>query len=260
MTPVTTAGIWNGSSFDEARIGVWNGAEWIWTAPSFSPLDLGWHTAFWAEDPNWSHPVNGGQVSQWDDATGNARHAVQATSGSQPFYRASVAALNNQPAVDFVTTMKSLKTAAWTAVPQPWTLVAVGRFSSDPGTTQYMFDGSGASNRSILNNASSGGYRFYVGTGISGGTDDTNAHLFVGLANGASSLLAVDGTTLVSGNAGSHTQTGLTMGTSHTQVDNSFRFFGEIAFAGIFPGDVTADASWADFKAWVTSHYGITVA
>ena len=47
------------------------------TATGFDPLSISWHTAFWAEDPAWSHPADGVAVSQWDDATGNARHAIQ---------------------------------------------------------------------------------------------------------------------------------------------------------------------------------------
>lgn len=40
-------------------------------------------------------------VSQWSDTSGNSRHLTQATGGAQPAYTASLAAMNNQPAVTF---------------------------------------------------------------------------------------------------------------------------------------------------------------
>lgn len=44
--------------------------------------------------------LNGATVSQWDDKSGNGRHAVQATAASQPTYIASDPILNNKPAVN----------------------------------------------------------------------------------------------------------------------------------------------------------------
>ena len=33
-----------------------------------------------------------------------------------------------------------------------------------------------------------------------------------------------------------------------------------VAFAGVFPGDITADPNWAAFKAWVATNYALTIA
>lgn len=43
--------------------------------------------------------VDGGQISQWDDLSGNARHLTQATSGLQPLYKTSI--FGSDPAVRF---------------------------------------------------------------------------------------------------------------------------------------------------------------
>ena len=59
-------------------------------------------------------------------------------------------------------------------------------------------------------------------------------------------------------NAGSHTLTGITLGANYSI--SATRLTGSIAFAGIYEGDLTADAKFAAFKTWVASHYGITVA
>jgi|GEM_PF-3266338 len=45
--------------------------------------------------------TNGGTVQQWNDVSGNAIHASQATSGSRPTYRTNQ--INGLPAVDFAT-------------------------------------------------------------------------------------------------------------------------------------------------------------
>ena len=56
--------------------------------------------ALWldAEDTA-SITLNGGNVSQWNDKSGNARHATQATAANQPEYIASTAVLGGKPSV-----------------------------------------------------------------------------------------------------------------------------------------------------------------
>lgn len=68
---------------------------------AFDPLSIDWHAAFWADDPGWAPPTDGGAVSQWDDASGNASHASQATVAKQPTFRASVAAFGGRSAIEF---------------------------------------------------------------------------------------------------------------------------------------------------------------
>lgn len=46
--------------------------------------------------------ANGAGVGGWKDQGGGAYHVLQATAGDRPIYRTSVAALNNKPAVEFV--------------------------------------------------------------------------------------------------------------------------------------------------------------
>jgi hypothetical protein len=54
----------------------------------------------------WQRPdlgvtLNGGNVSAWADQTANANHDTQGTAASQPLWIASVAAANNEPAIQF---------------------------------------------------------------------------------------------------------------------------------------------------------------
>ena len=67
-----------------------------------------------------------------------------------------------------------------------------------------------------------------------------------------------DGTALVTGNAGTGTATSVTLfGGGNTPVNPSVA---ALSFGAIYSGDARTDPKWAQFKAWVTSHYGITVA
>lgn len=77
--------------------------------------------------------LNGGNVSQWNDLSGNDRHATQATAGNQPSY--STAALNGRNVVVAQDSSRVLKTAAFPAgLPQTVFVVA-----STSGTNQGIF-------------------------------------------------------------------------------------------------------------------------
>lgn len=77
----------------------WDGREFgggqLWR-----PSNLGSALALWldAEDAT-SITLNGTTVSQWNDKSGNARHAVQGTAANQPTYTTS--GLNGKPALTF---------------------------------------------------------------------------------------------------------------------------------------------------------------
>ena len=228
------------------------------TATGFDPLSIGWHTAFWAEDPAWSHPADGAAVAQWDDATGNARHATQASGGAQPLWRASVAALNSQPAVDFDGS-DALLTGSWTAIANGWSIVLIGHTRVVAASDNFL-EGDDNSHRCIVGIVSSGGnkWRFATGVGVVGPLADTTKHLFVGVSGtGTAGVLEIDGTA-TTGDAGTHTNTALTLGSNNTGTGNFIE--GEIAFVGLYATDVRAHGSWSAFEAWVTSHYGITIA
>lgn len=64
----------------------------LWTPAQIS-------TALWLDASDASSiTLNGSNVSQWNDKSGNGRNAVQATAINQPTYQ--VAGLNNKPAIE----------------------------------------------------------------------------------------------------------------------------------------------------------------
>lgn len=218
----------------------------------FSPLDIAWHTAFWAEDPAWTNPGDGVAVAQWNDASGNARHATQATGLNQPVYRASEATFNNRPVVqgdasDF------MKTAAFTALTQPNTLVVIGSTSATSGN-RFFCDGITSTDRHLFFRSSGGSFNANAGASLANGTANTSAHLFVAEFNGASTNFDRDGTR-VTGNAGTHSVTGLTLFADNA---GSNQLTGFLAFVGLHNGTLTA-GELADLEAWAASHYGLTI-
>lgn len=77
--------------------------------------------------------LNSGNVSEWQDKSGNDRHATQATAGNQPSY--STAALNGKNVVVAQDSSRVLKTAAFQAgLPQTVFVVA-----STTGSNQGIF-------------------------------------------------------------------------------------------------------------------------
>lgn len=71
------------------------------SAPSaWTPADLGASLALWLDaDDASTITLNGSDVSQWDDKSGNGRNAVQATAANQPAYSATN--INGKPALVF---------------------------------------------------------------------------------------------------------------------------------------------------------------
>ena len=69
------------------------GRKQLWT-----PAALGSSLALWLDADDFSTiTLNGSNVAQWSDKSGNGRHATQATAASQPAYNAT--GLNGKPAL-----------------------------------------------------------------------------------------------------------------------------------------------------------------
>lgn len=231
---------------------------------AFDPLTaIPWHTAFWASDPRWANPGDGGSVSTWRDGTGNGRDATQATGSKQPTYRAATAALGSRPTVQG-DGGDILQTASFTALNTALSVVVIGAFTVTTAG-QSLIDGPTATstNRVVIATTTGPVWLAYAGTVLSGGTVDTNGHLFRGYATdtGAGDALSVDGAATASGNAGT---TGIPWDTIALFANGGAGGTGfasaHLAFAGVYVGDVTAHAQWAAFKQFARSFYVLTVA
>jgi len=152
--------------------------------------------------------LNGSDVSQWDDLSGNANHLVQATAADQPFY-------NTTPTpekLDFDGVSELMATPAFSSsLSQPNTIFCVGNFADNTGT-YYLYDGIATNDRNAL--LSLPDYWIYGGGGsASTVTVSTAEEIHCGLYDGASTTLYVGGgTATFTGSQGTNSLTGLTIG------------------------------------------------
>src|SRR5690606_113576 len=102
-----------------------------------------------------------------------------------------------------------------TSIAQPWHVFCVIRPTTTAGS-HYIMDGlANGSRLAIYRTAANGGvYSYYAGTNdLRGGTiSNLGTQLLSARASGTSSQLRVNGVVIVSGNAGSNSLRGITLG------------------------------------------------
>ena len=227
----------------------WDGSEWDFFTTSGGPFPiLTWQCAVFADDPLWTPPADGGAVSSWRDGSGNGRNLTQATGGSRPTYRAAGIATGRASVQgdggDHLA-------ASFTGSSQPVSIVVIGK-SPSSGCCLAVAGGSNAPFVGV--NGTSNWRLFSGGSQPTFGTYTTSPVLVGGVINGASSK----------GIENDSVTTGLSTGTT---ASNGFALFsrpegdswnsGHIGFAGLYNGDITADAGWPDFLAWASAYYSL---
>lgn len=227
----------------------------------FSPLQVGWRNAWWAEGPRFTALglSDAAAVSTWPDEIGS--EDLTQSGSARPTYR-SAGTINSKPTVRGNGTQQYLNrtAASFSILSQPDTVVMVAKYATLSNTPDpYLIDGAG-STRQIITGKDGGTntqWLAFAGSIVRGAGSNTSAHLLLGYFNGASSKMDVDGTQTATGNFGSNNLDGLALFTNST-----FNYFAsaDIAFVGLYSGDARTDTKWSDFKAYCLSHWGITVA
>lgn len=223
----------------------------------FSPLQVGWRNAWWAEGPRFAALglADAAAVSTWPDEIGS--EDLTQTGANRPTYRAA-GTINSQPAVRNSGSQYLNRTAAdFTALAQPDTVVLIAKHSTlanDQFAT--LFDGVPPNRQLLAGKSNTTNWVSYAGTVLVGGASDTSAHLLLGYFAGGISKIDVDGIQTATGDAGMTALDGVALFTDSGFIHPAQA---DIAFVGLASGDVRTDPKWAQFKAWVTSHYGITV-
>lgn len=148
------------------------------------------------------------RVSDWIDNSGFDHNAVQTDTIKQPIY--STTKLFNHSLINFDGNMQSLKSASF-ALSQPYTIFIV--FDNlNNATNNYIFDGQAVDDmrfRTVLNS-----YEFYAGNFFPAQNVISPGFNFVCFeGNGATSSFWENGIFLNSGNIGSNTPGGFTIGT-----------------------------------------------
>lgn len=152
---------------------------------------------------------SGGDVSQWNDLSGNGNHLVQATGANQP--KTGTRTLGGLNAIDFDGVDHFMDVTYGATITQPNTIFAVAQ--SDVATgQQYIMGGVDATDRNILIMNATPVWDLYAGTDLPGGSADTSPHAFGGVFDGVSSELFVDGLSQATGDVGAGDSAGLTVG------------------------------------------------
>lgn len=166
-----------------------------------------------------------GFVVTWYDQSGNARDATQTTAANQPqiVSSGSVILENGQPAIKFINANLTYlqNSNSWTYQ----TGFALVRFISRPSFAYIVNSASNISN--LIGDANGIGYRLYNGVifYLSVNPSLTTQDLVYGLFNGANSEGSVDNSTITTGDAGSLTDSGVTIGISQN-ISGSSAFDG----------------------------------
>lgn len=156
-------------------------------------------------------------IIKWYDQSGNA---IDANAGDAPLIAASAVpyTMNGFAATRFGVSGPSNNMQATLSISQPTTIVFAAKFNSLVANGHYT-DGSTGSPREligVLGGPPPNTYALYAGSAAStGGTPNLLAHNYVGIFNGASSSLLVDGTAVVSGNPGTDGIGTLSIGASN---------------------------------------------
>lgn len=224
--------------------------------PFVNALSIGWAKAVWAEDPAWTNPGNGATSTTWHDA-GYLGGDFTATTG--PTFRSTSASFGSRPIMEFAAAASSVMSCpAFASMAAPWSHVLIARVRTTNAVNKFLvdLDVPGPTASIFKSAASPGTWTWNAGTQRSGGTPNTAAHLFTMIAGPALSGM-IDGTYVVGSLVGSQALTSLRLGGSR---DGTLFADMDLAFYGLYAGNVTTHPHWTAFKAWVASYYGFAVA
>ena len=236
-----------------------HGAPAQLASPAGTPLSvLGWKAAFWADDPLWTNPGNGGAVSTWrDGGTAGSYTVTQASGTKQPTFRTGVTNLNGQSAVEFDGTSDNLQVATPT-VAQPYTIIGVLDVVSATGTPIFS-DAVGAGRAALFINAGAS-WAIYTGGAAalsSASAPTTGRHVLRGLFDYMGSAIVNEATTKSGALSNSTGFTGISLGAGTSGSANYASM--RLGFWGLYLGDITRDPNWQNLRRILFNLYGATV-
>lgn len=221
-----------------------------------NPIGLAtWQAVYWADSTAWSNPGDAQLCSTWSDLSGNAYDLTAAGTQRPTFYKAS-SDVGGRAGLTFAAASSTrLQSASFgAALTQPYTLIVVGNTN---GAVMQLIDGKTAGGRATIRSNTTNWICVAGGSNASAGTYGTTKHLFMGVFNGASTKMYIDGTAGSAASGGTNTYDGVTLGMTYAGANF---LTGTIGFVGVYSGDFAAHANYALFKQWVSAFYGITVA
>jgi hypothetical protein len=178
--------------------------------PALPAISTGVVQAHFKANNGPSTSTDGAAVSQWNDQSGNARHASQATGSKQPIYKAGI--LNGYPAIRFDGIDDFLQTAGFT-LNQPDTWLFVVRFNAVYAANSVGLDGVGTAlvhDHGRTSNTQLAMFNAAVVNAPAATT--TNFNYFTALWNTGTSVFRANGVSGTSGSVGTGNAGGVTIG------------------------------------------------
>lgn len=240
---------------------VYAGSNLVWEPEEpggggFNPLtQVSAYNAYWADDPNWTKPADGGTVTSWRD--GGAGGVNLSASGG-PTWHAAKAGFNGHAAITFDGTDDYLFGDVTDRF-QPFKLVVVAKMESAVSSCNFI----AAGNNNARGLGVSAGNLFF--SGMSGGADltngtrDTATHVHRVLLNGTNGTYSIDGATPVVGGSGTNGFVYLGVGAGLGGTPGTAGRFCNcsVAFVGLYSGG-TEDEALDELVADLMDYYGIT--
>lgn len=211
---------------------------------------------FWAEDPSWSDPGDGNTVASWRDNGTRATDATQSTEADKPVYRSAATNLNSKPAIDFVSS-DLLQTSTSTATSGTYSVGVVWAADSVSGT-RYAVDGTGVNNRNSIGHTSGPVFRNFFGVTVddsSTAPSANTAYCSISVVDDGTQSHRLNGAVDYTGTVNVDDNRGLSFGGSHS---SSNHIDGQIGYAFVYSGDITAASGFADWEQAILDHYGIS--
>ena len=207
-----------------------------------------------------------GFVDTWFDQSGNGNDAVQETTGNQPkIYNGATAAVmeeNGKPAVTFDGTSTNLNSSTGTKT-APFTVLSVAQTNVNTGSSgsrQYAYDGGTDQNAErallALRGNQSNKPAIWSSSWLASLTSTTtNQSLYYVLYDGVNSELGIDGNSPVTGDAGTNTFVGITIGSNY--LNNLDFLDGNIQEIVLYDSDQSATATRAEIESNMNDFYSI---
>jgi len=231
----------------------------LWFPSSLGTLIAGYDTeagfsTMWQDSARTTAANDTDPCGALDDLSGNGNHVLQATAGARPTVNAS--GVNSKRALSFDGgDFLALAAFASGDLAQARTVALIVKAGATGASYVYLDSKDTAKRHQIYEDNASPVWGLYSGVELLSVTaTNTNLHLHVTLANGASSAHYLDGTSIASGNAGSQAMAGITLGANWGGASHAPNGTFEV-FAAVWSGDIGSTAR-TNLKTWAIAKWG----
>ncbi len=231
----------------------------VYASISFAPVETTASTLYgWYKAGSFSL-ADGEQPYWWDDSSTTTTNDLSAPGATNfPTYKTGI--VNGEPVLRFAgNSNEYLWHQTTPVVAQPFSYVAVVNPSNKTDNHMFISTASAAAapNAASMYTTSTNGYAaISAPTERAASTDLTSAwHVYVGIFNGASSKIWIDGTNVVTADPGANGFTGIKIGANWT---GAARFVGDVAEVIVY-GGALSDTDRNALETYLGAKYNIVV-